>query len=182
MDIYLITGNKNKLREAEQILEIKLKNVDLELDEIQELDSDKIAEYKVKQAWELVKKPLFVWDQSLYIHSLNDFPGPLIKWFWTKVTLEKICQIANFFDDYKIYTKTTLTYYDGKEIRHFYGVVHGTISTQPRGTSGFAWDPIFIPEGYEKTFAEMTAEEKNAISMHKIALEKLRDYLKGGFS
>ncbi|MBU1205296.1 MAG: non-canonical purine NTP pyrophosphatase [Nanoarchaeota archaeon] len=180
MDIYLITGNKNKLRESEQILKIKLKNVDLDLDEIQELDSDKIAEHKVKQAWGLIKKPLFVWDQSLYIHCLNDFPGPLIKWFWTKVTLEKICQIANFFDDHKVYTKTTLTYYDGKNMRHFYGVVHGTIPTQPRGTNGFAWDLIFIPEGYDKTFAEMTAEEKNAISMHKIALEKLRDYLKGG--
>jgi len=182
MDIYLITGNKNKLREAEQILKIKLKNVDLDLDEIQELDSDKIAEHKVKQAWELIKKPLFVWDQSLYIHCLNDFPGPLIKWFWTKVTLEKISQIANFFDDHKIYTKTTLTYYNGKDMRHFYGVVHGTIPTQPRGTNGFAWDTIFIPEGYDKTFAEMTAEEKNVISMHKIALEKLRDYLKGSSS
>ena len=73
MDIYLITGNKNKLREAEQILKIKLKNVDLDLDEIQELDSDKIAEHKVKQAWELIKKPLFVSDQSLYIHCLNPF-------------------------------------------------------------------------------------------------------------
>jgi len=182
MDIYLITGNKNKLREAEQILKIKLKNVDLDLDEIQELDSDKIAEHKVKQAWELIKKPLFVWDQSLYIHCLNDFPGPLIKWFWTKVTLEKISQIANFFDDHKIYTKTTLTYYNGKDTRHFYGMVYGTIPTQPRGTNGFAWDTIFIPEGYDKTFAEMTAEEKNAISMHKIALEKLRDYLKGSSS
>ena len=61
-------------------------------------------------------------------------------------------------------------------------MVQGTIPTQPRGTNGFACDPIFIPEGYNKTFAEMTAEEKNAISMHKIALEKLRDYLKGGSS
>ena len=178
MDIYLITGNKNKLREAEQILGITLKNVALDLDEIQELDSEKIAEHKVTQAWELIKKPLFVWDQSVYIHCLNDFPGPLIKWFWTKVTLEKICQIANFFDDHAIYTKTMLTYYEGKEIRHFYGTVHGTIPTQPRGTLGFAWDPIFVPEGYAKTFAEMTAEEKNAISMHKIALEKLRDFIK----
>jgi len=178
MDIHLITGNKNKLREAEQILGIKLKNIDLELDELQELDSDKIAEHKVKQAWELIKKPLFVWDQSLYIHCLNDFPGPLIKWFWEKVTLEKICRIANAFDDHRIYTKTTLVYYDGKEIKHFYGTVHGTIPPEPRGEHGFSWDPIFIPEGYDKTFAEMTAEEKNSISMHRIALEKLRDFLK----
>ncbi len=178
MELCFITGNKNKLREAEQILGVKLSSVDLDLDEIQELDSDKIAEHKVKQAWELIKKPLFISDQSLYIHCLNDFPGPLIKWFWTKVTMEKICRIANFFDDHKIYTKTTLTYYDGTDMKHFYGIVQGTIPAEPRGTNGFAWDPIFIPEGYEKTFAEMAAEEKNAISMHKIALEKLSAFLK----
>lgn len=177
MDIYLITGNKNKLREAEQILKIKLKMVDLDLDEIQDLNSDKVGEHKAKRAWKMVKKPLFVWDQSLYIHCLNDFPGPLIKWFWIKVTLEKICKIANFFKDRKIYTKTTLTFYDGKRVKHFYGIVQGTIPLKPRGEQGFAWDPIFIPEGYNKTFAEMTAQEKNAISMHKIALKKLKNYL-----
>jgi XTP/dITP diphosphohydrolase len=178
MEVYLITGNKNKLREAEQILNMKLKNVELDLDELQGLDSDKIAESKARQAWEKIKKPLFIWDQSLYIHCLNDFPGPLIKWFWETVSLEKICKMANLFGDYGIYTKTTLTFYDGKDMKHFYGVVKGRIPEKPLGTNGFAWDPIFIPEGFDKTFAEMTAEEKNAVSMHKIALEKLREFLK----
>ena len=177
MDVYFVTGNADKLREAEQILGVRLESVKLELDEIQGLDSDKIAEHKAKQAWNLIKKPLVIWDQSLYIHCLNDFPGPLIKWFWEKVSLEKICQIANFFNDYKISTKTTLTYYDGNKIKHFYGEVYGTIPSEPRGTNGFSWDPIFIPRGYDKTFAEMAPEEKNAISMHKIALERLRDFL-----
>lgn len=177
MDVYLITSNKDKLREAEQILEIKLKTVNLDLDEIQGLDPNKIAEHKVKQAWELIKKPLFVWDQSVYIHCLNNFPGPLIKWFWETLGLKKICQITNLFNDHEISTKTTLTYYDGNSIKYFYGEVKGVIPTEPRGEHGFSWDPIFIPNGYNKTFAEMTSEEKNAISMHRIALEKLRDYL-----
>ena len=177
MDFYFATGNKDKLREAEQILGIKLNSIQLDLDEIQELDSDKIAEHKAKQAWDLIKKPLVIWDQSLYIHCLNDFPGPLIKWFWTRVGLERICQIANFLKDDKISTKTTLTYYDGNRIEHFYGEVYGTIPLNPRGTNGFSWDSIFIPRGYDKTFAEMAPEEKNAISMHKIALERLRDFL-----
>jgi len=177
MDIYFVTGNLNKLREAGQILEFEPKSVKLDLDEIQGLDTDKIAEHKAKQAWEEIKKPLVIWDQSLFINCLNDFPGPLIKWFWEKVTLEKICQVANFLNNRKIYTRTTLTYYDGVQMKHFYGEVYGKIPLEPKGTNGFAWDPIFIPEGYDKTFAEMTAEEKNAISMHRIALEKLRDYL-----
>ncbi len=179
MEVYLITGNKDKLREAEQILNTKLKHVDLDLEEVQGLDSDKISEHKAKEAWENVGKPLFVWDQSLYIHCLNDFPGPLVKWFWEKVTLERICKIANLFGDDAIYAKTTLTLYDGKEMRHFYGIVKGRIPKTPRGKNGFAWDPIFIPEGFDKTFAEMTPEEKNAISMHRIALEKLSGFLNG---
>lgn len=179
MDVYLITGNKNKLKEAGQILGIKLKNIELDLDEIQALDSDKISENKVRQAWDKIKKPLFVWDQSLYIHCLNGFPGPLVKWFWETVTLEKICKIAKLFDDNKIYTKTAITFYDGNEIRHFYGIVKGRIPSMPRGKNGFAWDPIFIPDGFDKTFAEMSAEEKNAVSMHRIALEKLRHFLAG---
>lgn len=177
MDIYFVTGNSDKLREAEQILGIEPKSIKLELDEIQELDSDIIAEHKARQAWEQIKKPLVIWDQSLYINCLNDFPGPLIKWFWETLGLEKICQIANLFDDHEISTKTTLTYYDGNNIKYFYGEVKGIIPTEPRGKHGFAWDPIFIPNGYNKTFAEMISEEKNAVSMHRIALEKLRDYL-----
>jgi XTP/dITP diphosphohydrolase len=177
MDVYLVTGNKNKLKEAEEILGIKLNNVNIDLDEIQELDSDKIAEHKAKHAWIEVKKPLVIWDQSLYISCLNDFPGPLIKWFWNSVTLKKICEIAKHFNDFGIYTKTTLTYYNGKNMKHFYGTVKGNIPSEPRGKNGFAWDSIFIPEGHEKTFAEMTAEEKNNISMHKIALLELKRYL-----
>lgn len=179
MEIYFITGNKNKIREAEQLLNMKLNSVELDLDEIQELDSNRISDNKVRQAWEKVGKPLFVWDQSLYIHCLNDFPGPLVKWFWEKVTLDKICRIASLLKDDKICTKTTITFYDGKEIRHFDGIVKGRIPESPRGRNGYAWDPIFVPEGFSKTFAEMTAEEKNAISMHRIALEKLRDFLDG---
>ncbi len=177
MDIYFVTGNKDKLREAGQILGIEPKSIKLDLDEIQGLNSDKIAEHKAKQAWEQVKKPLVIWDQSVYIDCLNGFPGPLIKWFWETVGLEKICKIANFFENHGIHTRTTLTYYNGKEIKYFYGEVYGTIPSEPRGTNGFSWDPIFILEGYDKTFAEMTADEKNAISMHRIALEKLKDYL-----
>ena len=60
MDIYAITGNKNKVIEAEQILKIKLKNIDLDLDEIQEFDSGKVAEHKARQAYKQIKKPLFV--------------------------------------------------------------------------------------------------------------------------
>jgi XTP/dITP diphosphohydrolase len=57
------------------------------------------------------------------------------------------------------------------------GVVNGSIATSPRGTDGFGYDPLFIPDGYDKTFAEMTADQKNAISHRRNASEKLRQEL-----
>lgn len=57
------------------------------------------------------------------------------------------------------------------------GIVNGSIATSPRGTDGFGYDPLFIPDGYDKTFAEMTADQKNAISHRRNASEKLRQEL-----
>lgn len=177
MQLYLVTGNKDKLREAKQILNIELKNIDLDIDEIQELDPERVADHKVKQAYAVVQKPLFVWDQSIHISCLNGFPGPLIKWFWISVTLKKICEIANFYNDHKIYTQTVLTYYDGEKIKHFYGRIDGTIPDEPRGDDGWGWDPIFIPHGTNLTYAELDTAEVLNLRSHRITLEKLKHFL-----
>lgn len=62
--------------------------------------------------------------------------------------------------------------------KFFRGEVYGSIVFPPRGDNGFAYDTIFIPKGYDKTFAEMTFEEKSSIAHRNIALQKLKDYLK----
>ena len=175
----LITGNRHKLREARQILGPGVEGLAIELDEIQGLDEDRIAEHKAKAAFDIAGKPVVIWDQSLYIRCLGGFPGPLIKWFWEQVGAARICSIARALGDQAISTRTTLTHYDGSSLRHCYGELEGTIPPEPRGSNGFAWDTIFIPEGHQRTFAEMTADEKNAISMHRLALEQLRAFLSG---
>ncbi len=65
---------------------------------------------------------------------------------------------------------------DGKEYV-FEGIINGRIATEKKGEKGFGYDPIFIPNGYEKTFAEMTAAEKNKISHRAIAVQKLAEFL-----
>jgi len=75
--------------------------------------------------------------------------------------------------------ETCLGYFDGDAFVSFCGVVEGQIARQPRGNLGFGWDPIFIPNGWDKTFAEMTPEEGAAVSMRRAAGLKLRDYLDG---
>ena len=65
---------------------------------------------------------------------------------------------------------------EGK-INQFEGIVRGTITREKSGSKGFGYDPIFIPEGYQKTFAEMTMEEKNPISHRGIAIDKMLEFL-----
>ena len=66
----------------------------------------------------------------------------------------------------------------GGEEKHFEGIVNGTILTEKRGETGFGYDPIFLPDGYYYSFAEMSAEDKNQISHRGRAVMKLVDYLK----
>lgn len=63
------------------------------------------------------------------------------------------------------------------EISYFEGNINGVISTQPRGDSGFGYDPIFVPEGFSKSFAELSADKKNQISHRALAVSKLVNFL-----
>lgn len=174
----LVTGNKDKIAEAERILGEKVDFIKLELDELQELDPTKIAEHKVKQAFSLTNKPVVTWDVSLFISCLNGFPGPLIKWFWTQVSLDKICEIAHFYKDPNIKAQTILTYYDGIAVKHFLGEANGKIPSVPKGNGGFGWDPIFIPEGLSLTYSEMDPKDPLFHSFNNNAFIELKNYLR----
>jgi inosine triphosphate pyrophosphatase len=179
MTIYFVTGNKNKLKEAQAIMpEIEGLDLDLDLTEIQELDARKILEAKLEEAKK--HKPncnLMVEDLSLEIEGMNGLPGPLIKWFLKSVGREGVVKMAKSFGNQKAIARVTLGFASKNgENKFFEGIVEGKI-VDPRGESDFGWDPIFVPEGYNKTFAKMGMEEKNKISHRKIALEKLKEYL-----
>jgi len=72
---------------------------------------------------------------------------------------------------------SAIGFYDGMAFRCFAGEVAGRIVDWPRGKSGFGWDPIFEPDGLDRTFAEMTSEAKTAVSMHTQAVQAFREYL-----
>jgi len=168
----LITGNKNKVREFEEILGFKIRSQSLDLEEIQEVDIELVSEYKAKKAYETIKEPIIVEDIGLFFDELNGLPGALIKWFEKRLSYKEICDLVK--KNRKATAKICITYFDGKEIKQFLGEIEGMISTEPKGKNGFGWDCIFIPKGSEKTFGEMNKEEKNNISMRRMALEKLK--------
>jgi len=77
----------------------------------------------------------------------------------------------------QLVAKAAIGFHNDKEIFTFMGEVKGTLAVEPRGEGGWGWDPIFIPAHTDKTYAELTAEEKNAISHRRAALEKFKKYL-----
>jgi inosine triphosphate pyrophosphatase len=172
-----ITGNENKVRELNQILGTELKSVKLDLPEIQSLDMSEIIELKVREAYKVLNSPVLVDDVSLRFTQYGKLPGPFIKWFIKDPGIEKICRMLDAFEDRSATAECYYGYFDGNEVRIFIGLLDGTISKHPRGESGFGFDPIFIPENSDKSFAEMTAEEKNSNSHRSRAAAKLKEFL-----
>jgi inosine triphosphate pyrophosphatase len=175
--IYFITGNKNKLEEVRLVLP-NVEQLDIDLPEIQEIDAKEIIKNKLLEALNHAKGEFIVEDTSLYLDCLKGLPGPLIKWFLKTVGNNGLAEIAEKLGDDKAEAKTIIGYAKNhEEIFFFEGAIKGRI-IKPKGESNFGWDPIFLPDGYEKTFAEMSREEKNKISMRRNALNKLSEFLR----
>lgn len=180
MPLHFITGNQGKLKEIQSILR-DVVALDIDLVEIQSLDAHEIIRAKLDEARKHHKGEFIVEDTSLYFEGLNGLPGPLIKWFMKTIGNDGLAKIVETFGNNKAEAKTIIGYSNSEgEISFFEGSVFGTI-VAPRGT-GFGWDPIFMPVGHTKTFGEMSALEKNSLSMRKVAVEKLREFLVNNLS
>ncbi|MFH1366739.1 MAG: RdgB/HAM1 family non-canonical purine NTP pyrophosphatase [Patescibacteria group bacterium] len=175
--IYFITGNKNKLKEVKLILP-GVEQLDIDLPEIQEIEGKKIIENKLSEAFNHANGEFIVEDTSLYLNCLKGLPGPYIKWFLRTIGRDGLAEIAEKYGDDRAEAKTIIGYAKNrKEIYFFEGAVKGRI-VRPRGESDFGWDPIFLPDGHDITFAEMSREEKTEISMRRKALNKLDEFLR----
>ncbi len=161
------------MREFSEILNSELEAVSVDLPEIQEIDVEKVVEEKAKVAYKLIGKPTLVEDSSLEFTAWNKLPGALIKWFLFTVGVDGILKMLENEQEREAVAKTAVAFFDGSKTHIFTGELKGVISKEKSGNNGFGWDFIFIPDGYEKTFAEMSPEEKNSISMRKLALEKM---------
>ncbi len=176
-NITFVTQNMNKVEDARKLLpSFNLKHIDFDVPEIQSLDTREIAKYKLEYAYEKVKEPCFVMDASLELDCLNGFPGPLVKWYYAKsVGAQKTCDIAKLFNEFGCKWTSILGYYDGIKSVFLEESVNGTIPTEPRGSNGYDWDVIFIPEGESRTFAQMSFEEKQTYAVTKKLLVRFGD-------
>ena len=178
MKFLFATTNLNKIREAEEILGVEIEGVKLEIDEIQTLDPEKAVKEKARRAYEQFGKSILVEDASLFFSAWNGLPGVYIDSFLESVGNEGLIKMLRHEKNRRANAVVCLAIYNGKNCKVYKGEIKGKISLVPKGKSGFGWDPIFIPAGHNKTFAEMGVQEKNRISMRKLALEKLKKDLK----
>ena len=172
--ITFVTTNKGKLQEAKEILGIEVESLELEIDEAQTLNPIECVEKKAEAAYAKAKQPILVEDTCLFFEAWNGLPGVFINYFMKTLDNEGLIRLMKGEKNRAAKAQTAFCYFNGQEKITAIGEIKGIISEKPRGDNGFGWDSIFIPKGMNKTFAEMTSEEKNEISMRKMALEELK--------
>jgi XTP/dITP diphosphohydrolase len=180
MKIAFVSKNSHKVSEVQLLLKdhpIEIVRLPFPVDELQTQDDRKLVKDKLIKAFKHCGIPVIVEHTSLHINHLNGFPSGLTEIFWEKLQHDKFASIIGGLPDNTLQAKTIIGYCDGKSVFFFEGQISGTVPNSPRGPKEFQWDSVFIPDGYDQTFAEMGTEEKNKISMRKIAYEKFTNHL-----
>ncbi len=174
-DLVFVTSNLGKLKEAEEVLGVKLHHHALDLPELQTMDLEEVVRHKARTAWERLGQPVLVEDTSLELAGMGGFPGPLVRWLLVSVGPAGIARVAHAFTDPRATVRCMACACEGGEEVVGLGVVRGRIAERPRGRKGFGWDSVFIPdEGGGRTYAQMPAGVKNALSHRRKALEALK--------
>jgi non-canonical purine NTP pyrophosphatase (RdgB/HAM1 family) len=164
--VTFVTGNQNKADFLAKFLGHPVHHIKLDLDEIQSLDSVEIVRHKSKQAYDTVGSPVLVEDVSVVINALGRLPGPFIKWFEQELGLDGIIRLLKNTQDRTATVAVTYAYFDGASLKLFRDKVLGSIAEKPEyGGYDFGWNPIFIPHGSTKTFAQMNEEEIERYSL-----------------
>jgi XTP/dITP diphosphohydrolase len=190
MKICFTTNNAHKLQEVKEILGdsielLSLSDIGFEGDipETHETLEENSLE-KAQCIFQKYRIPVFSDDSGLEVVALNGKPGVHTAHY--AGSRDAVANMSKVLSELEGQTnnrearfRAVITYIDleGKE-QQFEGIVDGQIAPEMSGVEGFGYDPIFIPLGYEKTFAELSSEVKNTISHRKRALEKLVQFLK----
>jgi XTP/dITP diphosphohydrolase len=175
--IFFITGNKGKVQEATRKLlplGYTVMQKDLGYPEVQADTLEEVAVWGASHVQQRFDGCFIIEDAGLFIDALQGFPGVYSKYVFLTIGLEGILRLLEKVENRKAVFKSVYAYCEpGKKPLIVPGECEGTISTKKQGNHGFGYDPIFLPVGAEKTFGEMTVEEKNLHSHRGKALEKL---------
>ena len=188
--LLFFSNNNNKILEVKKIFndkKIQIYNLSA-FDKIKEPNENGLSfaeNAKIKSSFGLstFDIPCFADDSGICVEAIKNKPGIKSKRFLDKFATNRnafeyiITNVIKTKND-KAFFKTAICL-SVKKNHHivFEGKINGKICIKPKGSNGFGYDPIFIPEGYEKTFAEMSIKQKNTMSHRKIALIKMESFL-----
>lgn len=178
--VWMATGNHHKYIEARDILSemgVELRHLPVEKVEIQ---ADYLAEIAAFSVDQVVSEysPIVVEDAGLFIDCYSGFPGPYSSYALRKIGLSGVLMLMKGLENRTASFKSAVALRSGGETKVFRGIVHGRIALDTRGTEGFGYDPIFIPdEGEGRTFGEMSSMEKNEFSHRARAFRNLGKWL-----
>ena len=189
MKLVFATNNQNKLKEVKQLLPasielLSLKDIDCE-DDITESGKTirENAKIKSRYIYEKFGMNCFADDTGLEVDAIGGRPGVYSARFAgpssrSEDNINKLLIELKGIENRKANFRTVISLMiDGKD-EAFEGIVNGVITNEEMGSNGFGYDSVFMPDGFDKTFAEMTAQEKNEISHRAIAVNKLTSFIR----
>jgi len=181
IELPFASKNPHKLIEANIALRdygVKLVPVDVEKLEIQSEDLEKIVTYAARYAYSILRKPVVVEDAGLFIYALRGFPGPYSSYAFKTIGIEGILKLLEGVSDRNAkFVSVVALALNESDIIVFRGEVEGSIALKPRGSEGFGFDPIFIPQGHTETFAEMGVWRKTLVSHRGNAFRRLGEWI-----
>lgn len=186
--IVFVTNNEYKIKEIgalthNQIVISSLSDIGF-IEDIPETENtiEGNARLKASHIYNLYQIDCFADDTGLEVDALNGQPGVFSaryagEPFNADNNIQKLLMEMNGVKNRKARFRTVIALYMDNNLHYFEGVINGSITHDKRGNEGFGYDPVFIPDGYDCTFAEMTLTDKNRISHRAIAVEKLVGFL-----
>jgi len=187
MELIFASHNENKVQEIRKMLPesiqlLSLNDIDFH-DEIEETGStlEENARIKAETIFKLAGKPVFADDSGLFVEALGGAPGVYsARYAGTGNTKDNIIKLLAELGDSRnrsAYFMTIFCMINGNGIFYLDGKAEGKVIEQPRGMEGFGYDPVFVPDGFTETFAEMAPEKKNQISHRSKAVHKLINFV-----
>lgn len=188
MKLIFATNNQHKLIEVRSLLPkyeiLSLKDISF-FDDIPETENtiEGNAKLKADVVFNKFHLPCFADDTGLEVAALKGAPGVYSARYAgiecnSEANIQKLLQDLKAFKNRAAQFKTVVAFKSDKETKSFTGICNGTILKQKQGEHGFGYDPIFLPDGFDKTFAEMSLDEKSAISHRGKSISLLVKFLK----
>jgi XTP/dITP diphosphohydrolase len=175
--LWFVTQNAHKYQEARRVLDpfgIEIRMLDSPKTEIQSTNLGEIAKFAAEEAAKKNNRKVVVEDSGLFINALNGFPGPFSSYVHATIGVEGLLRLMRQQRRREAYFQASLALASPRNpYVEFAGKVNGAISHKSRGTKGFGFDPIFIPNDSRKTFAQGGKEFKDKYSHRAIAFRKL---------